>query len=120
MSGEGRGLLLAMTVGLASGCLGEPDTFARRGARMACKRIEACDPDLFDNEYSGDRSACRDDVENNTQFSFDALDAMRCEYRPDVARDCIETARKRAEDCSAQAQTAIDRACEGVWDCSGT
>ncbi|MEM6993136.1 MAG: hypothetical protein AAF721_21665 [Myxococcota bacterium] len=100
------------------GCLAETDDFARRSARHACTRFEACDAEFFQGQYGGDRSECRDDVENNNRFTFDAQLAMGCTYEPSRARACINVARKDRKDCSADAQLRIANACQGVLDCS--
>jgi len=101
-----------------AGCLRQADAFARKGARLGCKRIEACNNDFFETEYSGDASLCRDDIENNSQFSFDALEAMGCTYQPDEARACIRATRRNKDTCGDEADAEIDDACRDVFDCS--
>lgn len=105
-------LLASLCLPLA-GCYGDVETFAKRGAKHWCHRLEECYRASFDDLYDGDMDRCRDEVEENL-LEFDHGQADRgCEYEPDDAKRCVQTARDVHDDCSDAADQLMTDHCYG-------
>jgi len=98
---------------LAVGCVGTPEGFAKRGAKISCTNFEECQGALFESEYGGDQGECREKVEEASIDSYKLLEDMGCEYQKDKARECIKEANANKKECDADAPSA----CAEVWDC---
>jgi hypothetical protein len=111
-------LLTAATllVGLVSlplsGCYSDVETFAKRGAKAWCQRLENCYRASFDDLYDGDMDRCRDEVEDNILDQDDDVYG-NCEYEPDDAKQCVKTARAIKDDCSDEADQLMVDDCYG-------
>lgn len=123
-------LLASLSLPL-SGCYGDVESFAKKGAKQYCRRLDTCNRAVFDDLYSGDMGRCRDDVYTDILDFDDVKDAAGCNYDPDDAKRCIQTAKELHDDCSSAAQSRIDDDCYGdpisavlfapneVYDCVG-
>jgi hypothetical protein len=95
-----------------SGCYSDVETFATRGAKHWCHRLEECYRASFDDLYDGDMDRCRDDVEDRILDEHDDVYG-NCEYEPDAAKACVKTAREIKNDCSDAADQRMIDDCYG-------
>lgn len=115
-------LLVSLSLPLA-GCYGDPEGFAKNGAKHACKRARECDKSNFDEQYGGDLGRCKDELYTDYLDYNDALENLGCEYDPDAGQACASTIRKLKNDCSDDAEREIVDACglllDEIYDCPG-
>lgn len=105
-----------LLVGLSlpsSGCYSDVETFAKRGAKHWCHRLEECYRATFEDAYDGDMERCRNEVEESLLDFDDAQADLGCEYEPDDAKQCVETARSIKSDCSDEADQLMVDDCYG-------
>ncbi|WP_096327054.1 hypothetical protein [Nannocystis exedens] len=103
---------------IVAGCPGrDAPSFARRFAKLECKRQEKCwdgsTYTSFYTMYGGDVERCRREVEEEQLAQVE----RGCTYRPDEGRECLRAVGERHERCHADRDLAIAAACAEVFDC---
>lgn len=95
------------------GCYGNPESFAKKAAKLYCERYEVCYRANFDDQYDGDVAECRDDVFDHVT-DYDELQSDNgCEYDRDRGQRCIKTMRDIRDDCSDNADERFYEDCLG-------
>ena len=86
-------LLLALPL-LASGCYGSSESFAQKGAKLACEQQQECNKSSFESAFS----SMQDCVDTRSEDTVDAFSS--CEYDPKQGRECISVTKQYQSECT--------------------
>lgn len=105
-------LLSALALPL-SGCYADIESFAEKGAKHWCTRLENCNRSAFEDLYDGDMERCRSDVHEAILDFDDTKEDLGCTYDAEDGKRCIQSARKVRNDCSDDADALMLDDCYG-------
>ena len=75
------------------GCMISEDDFPDRYARAACRSLEECDPDFYEDTFDGDFEECTDFYADVIELFMELNEEAGETYDPREGRRCVNDVR---------------------------